>query len=149
MNVVGRRRINWLRLGMLLMGGLILGAVVHQTRSQIQPNQAPFTARYTETSTNTLTSRTLQKPLLFIAVRSDGVTSSGSLDQQIGFRLIKDRHTKREVTVNDFLRLKTTLDYGYIPFTPPRRALSPDCRPDASGFTALGSEMIVNHQAYR
>jgi len=149
MNIVRRRSAKWMYLGMLPIVALIVGFLAHQSRSQINQGSVPFTARYTETSTNTLTGRAVQMPLLYMAVRSDGTTSSGSLDQRVGYSRIRSRQEKREVTVNDFLKLKTTLDYWYILLTAPRRAMPSDCRPEGSGVSSFGAEMIGNYAAYR
>jgi hypothetical protein len=149
MNVSRGRSAKWISFGVLPLGALVFGFLVHQSRSQMIHGSLPFTAHYSETSTNTLTGRVVQMPLLYMAVRSDGTTSSGSLNQRTGYRRIRSRQAKKEVTVNDFLKLKTTLDYGYIPFTPPRRTMPADCRPHGSEFSSLGVEMIGDYRAYR
>lgn len=148
MSVIGSFRTKWIYVSMIVFAALIVGLSSFHSKLQIGDDTVPFTARYAETSVNPITGQTVQMPLLYMAVRSDGTISSGSMDPRLGYRRIRNRQHKVEVTVSDFLRIKTTLDHGYIPFTPPRRALRPDCRPRVEGVEAIGVRAVAGFRAY-
>ncbi len=106
-----------------------------------------FTAYYTETSTDPTTGRSFQKQQLYWATRGDGTISFGWLDRQYGWRILRNPSSKTEVTVADPQKLKTTLDYSYIPLNIGRPRHPSDCRPDA-GVSLMGMDTINDFEAY-
>jgi hypothetical protein len=148
MNIIRERNTKWVSTAILTIFVLIC-FYAYQSRSENTQRHTPFTARYTETSTNQLTGIATQRAYLYHAVRGDGTISFGSLVPQLGYRRIRSRIEKKEVSVTDSLKLKTTLDYSYLPITLPRHAMPSDCSPQGPGVSSLGIETILNYTAYR
>jgi hypothetical protein len=134
----------WGFVGLVIVG--LTYVFVHKTLSQDDQTRVPFIARYTETDTDPRTGRSAQRQQLFVAIRSDGSTSLGSFDQRYGWRRITNRAAKVQITVADNLKLKTTYDYSYIPFTSTHHVFPADCRPPE--HSSLGVEMVNGHEAY-
>jgi hypothetical protein len=149
MKIIKSQDVKWLFWGLIPLIVMSSVFLIHQTRSQVVDDWVPFTAFYTETSQNVTTLKTLQIPQLYAAVRSDGSRSSGSLDLRLGYRKIKDRRENKDITISDFLKLKSTLDYSYIPISTPRRLITSDCRTAAGvGAQLIGYDTIAGYDAF-
>jgi hypothetical protein len=138
---------------MTFMSGIfalaLIGLFTFESMSQIrqQHTATAFTARYSETSTDTATERTAQRQHLYWAVRSDGSISAGSLDERYGQRSVLDYSKKLDVTLSDPLKLKTTRDYSYLDVPRKNTPKSPDCRPEGS-VVSLGTDTIGSYKVY-
>jgi hypothetical protein len=126
---------------------LVFGLFAYRSMSQVHQPLTPFTARYSEMSSNPQTGRTVHKQQLDWAVKSDGSVSRGSLEGRYGQRTILDFTAKREVTVSDALKIKTTHDYSYIAGNAHPRSQPSDCRPGGA-ITSLGMDLILGYKAY-
>ena len=113
-----------------------------------QEPSLPFTALYNETSTDPTTGHTAQKQNLYWALRSDGAISTGWLDDRHGQRNIRDIRGMRDVTLSDFHKLKTTVDFSNLGIAIPSRSKLSDCRPDAT-VSFLGTGRVEGYDTFR
>jgi hypothetical protein len=121
---------------------------ISQLPSPSAKTYAAFTSEYTVCSKAGASSR--QKNMYW-AVRADGATSSGSLDEPNHVRQLKFSGRRTMITVSDISKLKTTRDASYIPL-PPFQSLPRqrgDCKPNTPRVaTLLGEEMMLGFRTY-
>jgi hypothetical protein len=133
------------------MGALLVYLSVRPSRSQSGGSPVPFTAEYTETSTNPNSGVSAQKHL-FWAVKSDGSRSLGSTDDLDHQRLVKDLPHKREIVLSDHAKLKTTYDYSFAFATmPPRpaRIANPTCMQNTRvPYASLGEDVVAGYRTF-
>lgn len=136
-----------------LVAPIIMSCLAHQALSQVEPNTVAFTFRYYEVSTRLETGQALSMPNQYYAIRSDGSVSQGSLDERYGQRSISNKNKRTQVMIYDYRKLKSTLDFSYIPVSPQKEDTRADCNPNigqpSRDLTYLGVDNVGDYLTYR
>jgi hypothetical protein len=144
MRIRHKRTTKWLAIVAVAAPAIYL--LAYHSMSQVVEMQTPFTVSFAEISTNPVSGRTFQKPQLYFAARSDGSSVLGSSDLRNGWRRIRNPKEKFEVTVADSLKLKTTLDYSYLPIFSAKKSHAADCY--QKGAALIGIETVQGYRTY-
>ncbi len=153
MIVTVERRTAIAKWGAISIACLILAySAVRYSISQAQWRPMPFTAEFTESSTSLLTGKSFTRSKYW-AIRQDGATSYGTVGEYNGMRKIVNLPERKEVSLSDRLKLKSTQDFSYLQKRlRMRNKLDSMCRPPASrpegAYSLIGEEVIGGFHAY-